>query len=99
MGCLPVGDYRILINPIATSSQQLIHATSGGVGAVNWTTGRSYWNNGGDPYPLPDYEFVFGVIGTERPLVPTSTVPEPATMTLLASGMVGLAAARRRRQG
>lgn len=35
----------------------------------------------------------------ERASDPTEVVPEPATMTLLATGLVGMAAARRRRRG
>jgi hypothetical protein len=96
---LPAGDYQMFLSPYSHPEYRpLVHATSGGANAVNATSGESEWNNGNDPYALPGYEFVFGITGTERPLEPSSTVPEPATMTLLATGMAGLATARRRRK-
>lgn len=95
-GYLPAGDHRMHVSPLSTARFPVLHATSGGAGAVNWINGRSRWNNSNDPYDLPDLEFVFGVIGTQRPLNPGSTVPEPATLTLLATGMAAIAARRRK---
>jgi hypothetical protein len=46
----------------------------------------------------PGSQFVFDNFRFNGAVDPGSTVPEPATMTLLATGLAGMAAARRRRK-
>lgn len=66
-------------------------ATDAGFGA----TGREDGNPFGDDAWFDNAEqHAFQLLGDREP---TTTVPEPATMTLLATGLAGLAASRRRR--
>jgi hypothetical protein len=50
--------------------------------------------NGGSDW---DYQDMLFMVSLDTPGTPQETVPEPATMTLLATGLAGLAASKRRR--
>lgn len=60
---------------------------------ANITKGEELRCSGGSDWDFNDEVFAFRVAST-----PLETVPEPATMTLLATGLAGMAAARRRRR-
>ena len=79
----------------------------------NYTATGYYWlstaANGTDPgrhtvlanngLHFNPVEYAFYLGGAEGDTgTPTETVPEPATMTLIATGLIGMAAARRRRK-
>ena len=51
------------------------------------------WNGG-----FPQYDLAFSAEFDRVPGGPGSTVPEPATMTLLATGLAGMVAARKRKR-
>lgn len=101
---LAAGTYWLGISPIGTGSGEMHIATTSGAGAVSPTGGSNNFFDSPDfglefaslPGLGYDSRFSFGLIGTFSDQ-PDATVPEPATMTLLATGLAGLAAARRRR--
>ncbi len=80
-----------------TVTQTLTWAAPSGSPTNQTNLLNSNWNNLVDVYfsqPLPYFQFDNVVLdGTA-----SSTVPEPATMTLLATGLAGMAAARRRKK-
>lgn len=74
-------------------------ATASGTNGVNANIDGAHFFHGPDfgytyTGTLFSYDFSIGVEGR----LTESTVPEPATMTLLATGLAGLAGARRRRR-
>ena len=72
-----------------------------GPGAMSEATNGNQWIVGiedlGPNNTDWDYQDVLFGLTWDQPGIPLETVPEPATMTLLATGLMGMAAAKRRR--
>lgn len=98
---LAPGEYWFGLAPVGTGNNVSYLASASGTNGVNPNIdGDSFFNG-----PVFGYTWTKDIggqldfsIGVEGRLDPTSTVPEPATMTLLATGLAGLAGARRRRR-
>lgn len=103
--CFASGDQW---NTVATYSNPVGIGGAAPVGDLYATLNVAFGTTFGTPNcqffgDCTDYDINFSQDMDNAPLggsigVPQETVPEPATMTLLATGLVGMAAARRRRK-
>lgn len=94
------GQYWLAVTPIGYGpgqGQSFIQYTSGenGVGNSLANDGNAYWTTpsfGGHSFELQDYayDFSMGIAGERVPAEQGNPVPEPATLLLLGSGLVGL---------
>ena len=95
---LPAGEYWFALSPHRAEASQIYLATTSGAGAINGNLDNAAFHH--MPIIGINYASVDGTnfsLGVEGRLG-ESTVPEPATMTLLATGLAGLAGARRRKR-
>lgn len=94
------GTYFLGISLVGTGTGRAYAATTSGTNGVGPLLDGDTWRyspNVGVGYTLDDpseFDFAYGVDGREGP---QEVVPEPATLTLLATGLAGMAAARRRK--
>lgn len=110
---LAPGSYWIGIAPVvietADSYVGAYASWTGGTGGINSQADDKgiAWVNGSQNYLVVDHDFSYGVLGTlaesgdpgnGNPGNPNVTVPEPATVTLLAAGLMVVAGLRRRRR-
>jgi hypothetical protein len=89
-----------LLHPVLTSGESYFLRLSSDLSYWGWFFNDQnqmglWWDQDGTGFTFSEQEKTpaFAVRATE----PSSTVPEPATMTLLATGLAGIAASRRRR--
>ncbi len=73
-------------------------AGNGGVGIIPGTVGLSAFGFEDVYYNSSDWDFDNSIFTVDNVSPPTEVVPEPATLTLVGSGLIGLAAARKRRR-
>lgn len=69
-----------------------------GIGIIPGTQGLFAFGFEDVEYQYSDWDFDNAIFTIEGISPPTEVVPEPATITLLGSGLIGLAAARRKRR-
>jgi len=71
---------------------------NGGNGFVPGTAGKDLFGFEDVTYASSDWDFNNGIFSLDEGATPTEVVPEPVTMTLLATGLAGLSAAQFRRR-
>ena len=95
---LGAGEYWMAIAPIGNGSDRAYLSTTSGLNGVNETIDHrhyfdsQYFGHGFTSNPNGATDFAYGIVGT------ASTVPEPGTWALLATGLAGIAGVARRRR-
>lgn len=95
---LDAGEYWMTIAPIGAGSGRAFVSSTSGLGSVNATLDDQHYFDSDhfaidfSPNPNGGYDFAYGIAGS------ASTVPEPGTWALLATGLAGIAGVARRRR-